>query len=580
MSRFKLSSSDATKRVRAIAASLILTATFAAGAHAQHEHHGAQQQTKQKKTQTTAKKKTTPVKKEETHDQHGAQPSPTPSPTPARETNTQPAPQATPQHQHGGQHDATTPAAPNAPAGVEKSPPPAPDAAKPAVDHSAHGAASTTMVTGAGAGELMGMSGNLMGIRIGDGESHVVPMGQMGSGTAWQPASSPMYMWHKQAGAWLLMLHGEAKIGINRQGGLRGVTKFESQNWLMPMAFRRVGRGTLQLRGMFSLEPLTFSGAGSPQLFQTGEVYRGQPIRDAQHPHDLFMELSAQYTVPVGERATWYAYLGFPGEPALGPVAFMHRLSASENPTAPLSHHLHDSTHISFGVFTTGFTYRWLKVEGSLFNAKEPDDKRYGFEFNPWNSRSLRVSVAPNENWALQYSYGLLKDPEFFEPGDTHRQTASVQYNRPLARGNWATALVWGRNREQHGGETFRLNGYLIESTLNFLERNYVYTRLELVDREGDDLLTHDETHALGFGEDEHPQFRVGAFTFGAARDLWNTERLSMALGGDLTFYSKPDILDGVYGRSPTSFKIFFRIRPGKMSHEGGGASHVGHGSN
>ncbi len=177
----------------------------------------------------------------------------------------------------------------------------------------------------------------------------------------------------------------------------------------------------------------------------------------------------------------------------------MHRVSASENPSAPLAHHLQDSTHISMGVLTTGFTYRWLKVEGSAFNGREPDDKRYNLEFNPWNSRSFRVTVAPNRNWAMQYSYGLLKNPEFFEPGDTHRQTASVQYNRPFERGNFAAAFIWGRNRESHDGETFRLNGYTAEATVNFRERNYVYTRLELVDREGDDLLTHDEFHDLGF---------------------------------------------------------------------------------
>lgn len=438
----------------------------------------------------------------------------------------------------------------------------APAPAPAPVDHSAHAGMMEEDTS-----RLLGMSGNLLGIRVGDDESNVVPMGQMGSGTAWQPASTPAPMWHKVAGDWLLMFHAEAKLGVNRQGGPRGVTKFESQNWFMPMALRRVGPGTLQLRGMFSLEPLTFSGAGSPQLFQTGEVYRGQPLRDFQHPHDLVMELSASYTAPVGERSTVFAYVGYPGEPALGPVAFMHRPSASENPSAPLGHHLQDSTHISFGVLTGGFTYRGLKLEGSIFNGKEPDDRRYDFEAHAWNSRSFRVSFAPARDWTMQYSYGLLRDPEFFAPGDTRRQTASVQHSRPLRRGNWATSFVWGRNREEHDGETFRLNSYLLESTVNFLDKNYLYTRLELVDREGEDLLPHDELHELGFGEGVHPQFRIGAYTFGGARELWNTERFSTAVGADATLYTKPGVLDSVYGRSPSSFKIFFRIRPGKMTH-------------
>jgi hypothetical protein len=382
-----------------------------------------------------------------------------------------------------------------------------------------------------------------------------------GSGTSWQPASTPVYMLHRRAGDWLLMLHGEAKLGVNSQGGPRGVTKFESQNWLMPMATRQVGRGTLELRGMFSAEPLTYSGAGSPQLFQSGEVYEGRPIIDAQHPHDLLMELSARYTLPVGERGSWFAYFGYPGEPALGPVAFMHRASASENPAAPLAHHLQDSTHVAFGVLTTGFTYRGLKVEGSVFNGREPDEERWGFEAGPWSSRSVRVSLAPNANWVFQYSYGFLKNPELLHEGDTHRQTASVQYNRPLRRGNWATSLVWGRNREGHDGHAFRLNSYLLESTLNFRDKNYLYTRLELVDKK--DILRPEDLRKLGYGEHAHPQFRVGAYTFGYVRDLYAGDRYTLGLGGDTTLYSKPEALDALYGGRPISWRGFLRIRLG-----------------
>ena len=388
------------------------------------------------------------------------------------------------------------------------------------------------------------------------------PVASAGSGTSWQPATTPSHMWHFTAGDWQLMLHGEAKLGLNSQGGPRGITKFESQNWIMPMALRSLGKGTLQFRSMFSLEPLTFSGAGSPELFQTGEVYKGQPIIDAQHPHDLIMELSAQYSIPIGERTGFFAYVGYPGEPALGPVAFMHRASASENPAAPLAHHLQDSTHISYGVATTGFTYRWLKLEGSVFNGREPDDKRYGFEAGRWDSSSGRVTVAPNGNWAAQFSYGFLRDPEALHKGVTRRMTASIQHNRPFARGNWASALIWGRNREEHEGVNDRLNGYTFESTVNFLDRNYLYTRLELVDRK--ELLRVEDLQRLGLDEHADPQFRVGAYTFGGTRDFWNTDNFSIAVGADATFYSKPSQLDPIYGRNPVSYKIFLRLRPGR----------------
>jgi hypothetical protein len=414
---------------------------------------------------------------------------------------------------------------------------------------------------------LLVMSDDGMGVRVGSEGGNLMRLGQMGSGTSWQPDSSPMYMIDKLSGKWLLMLHFNLVAGVNSQGGPRGATKFESANWFMPIAYRRVGPGTLQLRGMISAEPFTFAPGGSPLLFQTGETYKGRPIIDRQHPHDFFMELSAQYTVPLGERATWFTYFGYPGEPALGPVAFMHRASAAENPSATLSHHLQDSTHIAFGVLTTGFTYRWFKLEGSVFNGREPDENRYDFDAHKWNSRSARLSFTPSRNWALQVSYGFLRSPENQEPDvNVRRTTASLQYNRPFHRGNWAAAFVWGRNHVSGAGEIHHLNGYTAESTVNFLDKNYFYTRLELVDK--DDLLRPADRAMLGIAGD-HPSFRIGAYTFGGVRDLWTNEKLSVAIGSDVTFYSKPATLDVIYGNHPTSWRLFLRLRPAKMEMSG-----------
>jgi hypothetical protein len=412
-------------------------------------------------------------------------------------------------------------------------------------------------------GPLIVMNGSDMGIRVGSSNTNIMSMGAMGSGTAWQPATGPMYMIHKQSGDWLLMFHYNLVVGVNRQGGPRGVTKFESANWFMPMAYHKLGRGTVQLRGMFSFEPFTFPPGGSPLLFQTGETYKGQPLIDKQHPHDLFMELSAQYTHPLGERGTWFTYFGYPGEPALGPVAFMHRMSASENPSATLAHHLQDSTHISFGVLTTGFTYRWLKLEGSIFNGREPDENRYDFDSHKWNSRSVRLSIMPNSNWTFQISHGFLRSPEGQESDvDIRRTTASLQHNKPFNRGNWASAFVWGRNHASSPDEIHNLNGYTFESTVNFLDKNYLYTRLELVDK--NELLRAVDRAGLGI-TDDHPSFRIGAYTLGGARDLFTNNKVSMAVGSDLTFYSKPAVLDQLYGSNPVSWKFFLRFRPGKM---------------
>lgn len=415
-------------------------------------------------------------------------------------------------------------------------------------------------------GPLLVMSGDEMKVRVGTGDTNMLSLGQMGSGTSWQPVSTPMYMDHKIAGNWLFMLHYNVVAGINSQGGPRGTTKVESANWFMGMAFHKLGRGTAELRGMFSFEPFTFPRGGSPLLFQTGETFNGQPLIDRQHPHDLFMELSATYTLPLGERGTWFSYFGYPGEPALGPTAFMHRGSASENPAAPLAHHLQDSTHIAYGVLTTGFTYRWLKLEGSVFNGQEPDENRYNFEAHAWNSRSARLSFAPNKNWSMQVSYGLLRHPEALEPGDVRRATASISYNRPFTRGNWATSLIWGRNHLNSADKTGNLNGYTAESTVNFLDKNYFYTRLELVDK--DDLLRPAD-RALLHLTDPHPSFRIGAFTFGGARDIATIKTVLLALGSDVTFYSKPPVLDQFYGNHPVSWRLFLRVRPVKMNMNG-----------
>jgi hypothetical protein len=287
-------------------------------------------------------------------------------------------------------------------------------------------------------------------------------------------------------------------------------------------------------------------------LFQTGETYHGEPLVDHQHPHNVFAELAAQYTLPISRNLSWLLYGGPVADPALGPVMYLHRESASENPAAPLSHHLQDSTHTSFGVVTTGFVIYRFKIEGSVFNGHEPNEERWSIQFAPLDSWSVRGSVAPTRNWTAQYSYGRLSHPEALEPGDQTRQTASVEYNRPFAQGNWATSAVWGRVQKEF--EAFPLNGYLAESTVNFLTKNYAYTRVELVDK--DELFPDAPVH---------PSYRIGAYTFGGVRDFIHNQHWQIGMGGDMTFYSKPAVLDAAYGNHPVSFHVFVRVRPGLM---------------
>jgi hypothetical protein len=376
---------------------------------------------------------------------------------------------------------------------------------------------------------------------------------RVGSGTSWVPDSSPMWARHYQAGPWGIMVHGQAFLDYDNQGGPRGATRAVSENWAMAMAHREVGKGRLMLRGMVSLDPWTIRPRGYPQLFQTGETFRGRPLVDAQHPHDLFMELAADYQHPLGKGRFVELYLAPVGEPALGPPAFMHRVSSYENPTAPLAHHWQDSSHITYGVATLGVLNRKWKLEGSLFNGREPDEDRTDFDAIKFNSHSVRLSYNPSPNWSFQVSNGYLKSPEQLHPGiNVNRTTASVLFNKPRPDGNLAVTIAWGRNHE--AGEDS--DGIALEGNFNFKTRNYLFGRIDRVTEHG----------LLRTGDPEsEPRFTVNAFTLGYSRDLSHSEKWETALGGMVTFYAKPSRLDPIYGSNPVSFHIFVRIRPGRM---------------
>jgi len=395
------------------------------------------------------------------------------------------------------------------------------------------------------------MPGDMPGMNMEEHASSRLPSPHAGSGTGWQPASVPENEWMWMRGRWELMAHGVVFTDYNQQGGPRGAGKAESVNWGMLMEQHKLGKGTILLRQMFSAESLTSPHPGFPELFQTGETYHGEPLVDHQHPHNVFAELAALYMLPLTEKISWELYGGPSAEPALGPVTYLHRASAAELPLAPLGHHLQDSTHTSFGVVTTGFVIDRIRLEACAFNGREPNEERWSIQLGALDSWSGRASVAPSRNWAAQYSIGRLEHPEALEPGSQWRQTASVEHDRPLTSGNWATTVVWGRVHKLATGTT--LNSYLLESTLNFLQRNYVFSRLELVDK--DELFPQAPVH---------PAYRIGAYTFGDERDLIQNRTWQLGLGADMTVYSKPAALDAAYGGYPVSFQVFLRVRPGR----------------
>lgn len=378
------------------------------------------------------------------------------------------------------------------------------------------------------------------------------------SGTSAEPDSTPRDMIMVMKDDWMLMVHGEGFFSSTQQSRPRGADKIFSTNWVMPMAQREVGPGTLTLRTMLSLEPATVSRREYPELFQLGETAYGRPIVDGQHPHDFFMELAALYDVKLGSNTLLSFYAAPVGDPAMGPTAYPHRASASEDPLATLGHHLEDSTHIANDVLTAGLTYKIARLEFSGFHGREPDEYRWDIDSGQVDSWSARFTLSPRPNWSAQYSIGRLKSPEQLNPQeDVLRMTASLMYNRSFSRGNLGSTLIWGRNRTLPEGEVF--NGYLAESTLKFHSRNYLWGRVENVDRTNELLLGQGPVPQ---GFQEHFLARIQAYTLGYDREFEVIPHVASALGGQVTLYGIPNSLVPVYGSQPRGVILFLRVRP------------------
>ncbi len=401
-----------------------------------------------------------------------------------------------------------------------------------------------------------------------------IPMSRTGSGTSWLPDSSPMHARHVAAGSWELMLHGEAFVQYDRQFTKRGDEQLGSINWGMLMARHPLGGGVLTLRGMMSLEPFTIGARGYPLILQSGESYRGRPLVDRQHPHDLFMELAAVYERAIARNLAVELYVAPVGEPALGPVAFPHRPSAESDPYAPLSHHWQDATHITFGTITAGVYSRTWKLEGSIFNGREPDEHRTNFDYarRSLDSYSGRLTVNPDAHWSLSASYGYLESPEELHPDESlHRISASALYAHAFGgRGEWAGTLVWGANEHRGGGGLS--NSVVAEGNIDLDGANTIFGRAEWVQKSAADLALGGDVGApvAGGGEPtgiaSDRQFDIGAFAAGYLRELARFGGVSLGIGFRGSLDIVPRTLEPVYGtRTPGGLALFLRVRPSRM---------------
>jgi len=394
------------------------------------------------------------------------------------------------------------------------------------------------------------------------------PMSREGSGTSWLPESSPTYARMKMfSDGSMLMFHGTAflrytSIGSDRDVSIAGKgsrSRFDAPSTFMLMYSKPLGkRSQLGLRAMFSLDPLVERGFGYPLLFQSGESYRDEPLHDRQHPHDFISELAATYSYKINEKNSVYFYAGYPGEPALGPVMYLHRPSGMNNPDAPIGHHWQDSSHISFGVLTAGYTYEKLKFEVSAFNGTEPDENRWAFDSPKLNSFSARLSFNPTKEWSFQISHGYLRNPEKMEPEIRilRRTTASAMYNKSFSdQRNWSNSFVWGQNYSVDG----RTNAFLLESNYEFW-KNSIFGRAEQVQKSAHELVL----------PSPHPEGNiwVQSYSVGYLRDVIKDKGIDVGIGGMFTAGFNPSAISSFYGGTRHGgWQIFVRLRPSRIKH-------------
>ena len=395
------------------------------------------------------------------------------------------------------------------------------------------------------------------------GRAHADPLDQMmngalgpysmtreASGTSWQPDSSVHAGLFMMQDDWMLMGHALLNGVYDWQQGARGDTDTFLSGMFMGMATRHFDSDTLQFRAMLSPEPL-MGKSGYPLLLATGETANGTtPLIDRQHPHDLFMELSATYAHAFSAADSVFVYTGLPGEPAFGPPAFMHRQSILDSPEAPTTHHWLDSTHITYGVITTGFVHESWKIEVSRFRGREPDEFRYNIETGTLDSTSARLSWNPAPQWALQTSWAHLVSPEQLEPSkDQDRVSASAIYTLAIgAHAWWSTTLAWGSRRST--GE-HSLSAYMIESAVKPTELWTVFARAE---REH-----NNELNGLG-----SPQVAalVAKTSIGVIRDFRVADHVKIGVGALYAFNFVPPTLSTLYGGSdPQGAMAFIRLK-------------------
>ena len=325
-----------------------------------------------------------------------------------------------------------------------------------------------------------------------------LPRARFGTGTSWLPDASPLNAAVPHIGNWGLLVHGNVYTGYDYYNSKRGGKRFMGRNTLMGSVFRTFEKSEVLFRLAMSFEPLTIGPKGYPQVLQTGQTANGERIHDKQYALDFFREFAAMYSWEVTKNWAGTVYAALAGEPALGPVTFTQRVSASADPLAPLGFQAQEASHASFGVITVGAHTRTLKLEASWFNGEVPGDHRFTLALRKPDSYSLRINWNPGSHWSGQVSYGFLERPVPSDPRHQHRVSSSMSYtNWTASDAGFAATLSFAERIDTNLDSSAAL---MLETYWNIDGHHAVFGRAELSQKTARELVLEGggELYAIG----------------------------------------------------------------------------------
>lgn len=379
-----------------------------------------------------------------------------------------------------------------------------------------------------------------------------LPRARFGSGTTWLPDASPLYAVIPHKNRWGILVHGNLYTGYNWFGSKRGGQRFMGRNTLVVAPFRTFRKSELSARLAISFEPFTIGNRGYPLILQAVQEKDGDWMYDKQYALDLFRELAVTWSWEVTRHWAATIYAAAAGEPALGPVTFTQRISASADPLAPLGFQVQEASHASFGVLTVGAFTRDIKLEASWFNGEVPGNKRYGLYLRRPDSYSVRFTYNPMRAWSAQVSYGFLERPVPEQPDRSdHKFSTSIAYTEWYgADAGFATTLS-AAERVTTRGE--RSGAVLLEGYWNVDGHHALFGRAEVVQRTGIELALSSKTEG---------RYPVGTLAGGYVYYFGPLVSLAPGLGVRASMSPMAKALEPEYGtRLPLGVMVFAQLR-------------------